>query len=79
MITKDALMARLKQLHNEEELAIPIYVKHLESTFFLSHIKPEVLEEIKSMLLTLAMESEVHARMFEAILKKVKESERDVY
>ena len=79
MMTKDALIARLKQLHHDEELAMPIYTKHLESTFFLSHIKPEAQKEIKSMLLALATESKEHARMFEAIIKKVKESGRDVY
>jgi len=78
-MTKDELIAKLKQLHNEEELAIPIYTKHLESTFFLSRIKPKDQEEIKEILLTLAMESEVHARMFEAAIKKVQESERNVY
>ena len=78
-MTKDELIARLNQLHNEEELAIPIYTKHLESTFFLSRIKPEAKKEIQEMLLTLAMESEVHARMFEATIKKIQESERNVY
>jgi rubrerythrin len=78
-MTKDELIAKLKQLHNEEELAIPIYTKHLESTFFLSKIKPKDQVEIKEILLTLAMESEVHARMFEAAIKKVQESERNVY
>jgi rubrerythrin len=78
-MTKNELIVRLRKLHNEEELAIPIYTKHLESTFFLSHIKPEARKEIDGMLLTLAMESEVHARMFEAMIKKVQELERDVY
>ena len=78
-MTKDELIARLKRLHNEEELAIPIYTKHLESTFFLSRIKPEAQTEIKEMLLTLAMESEVHARMFDAAIKKIQELECDVY
>lgn len=78
-MTKDELIARLKQLKSEEELAIPIYTKHLESTFFLSRIKPEAQAEIKEMLLVLAMESEVHARMFDGAIKKVQESERDVY
>jgi rubrerythrin len=78
-MTKDELVSQLRQLHNEEELAIPIYTKHLESTFFLSRIKPEAQKEIKEMLLILAMESEVHARMFEATIKKVQDSERDVY
>ena len=78
-MTREELIGRLKQLRDEEELAIPIYTQHLKSTFFLSSFKPETREEIKSMLLTLAEESETHARMFEAIIKKVKESERDVY
>ena len=78
-MTKDELIEKLRQLHNEEEWAIPIYTKHLESTFFLSRIKPHAQKDIKEMLLTLAMESEVHARMFEAVIKKVQESERDVY
>lgn len=78
-MTRDELIAQLKQLRNEEELAIPIYAQHLESTFFLSSVKPEAQKEIKEMLLTLAMESEVHARMFEDVIKKVKDSDRDVY
>ncbi len=79
MMTKSELIARFKKLHNEEELAIPIYTKHLENTFFLSHLKPEVRKDIEEKLLTLAMESEVHARMFEAVIKRIQESKRDVY
>jgi len=76
---KDELIGRLKKLCNEEELAIPIYAKHLESAFFLSRIEPQAQIAIKEMLLSLAMESEVHARIFEAAIKKVRESDRDVY
>jgi len=78
-MTKDELIGRLRKLHNEEELAIPIYAKHLESAFFLSHIDLQAQTEIKEILLSLAMESEVHARIFEAAIKKVQESDRDVY
>jgi len=78
-MTKDELIARLKKLKSKEELAIPVYTKHLESTFFLSSIPRKAQEEIKDMLLTLAMESEVHARMFEAAIRNVQDSERDVY
>lgn len=79
MITKDELIARAKQLHDQEVSAISIYTQHLENTFPLPRIKPEAQEEIKSLLLTLIMESEVHTRMFEAIIKEVKESNQDVY
>jgi rubrerythrin len=78
-MNKNELIAALQKLCDEEEHAIPIYTKHLESTFFLSDFKPEIQSEIREMLLTLALESEVHARMFQAALKKVRESERDVY
>jgi hypothetical protein len=79
MMTKNELIAQLRKLHNEEEVAIPIYTKHLESTLFLSHIKSGVRREIEEMLLTLAMESEVHAKMFEAAIKKIQDSKLDVY
>jgi len=79
MITKDELIAELEQLHNEKKQAIPIYTAHLKNASFLSHLKPESREEIKSMLLTLAKESEGHVRIFETIIKEVKESKQDVY
>lgn len=79
MIKKEELIARLKQLQSEEEKAIPIYAKHLEKTSFLSHLKPDAQKEIKSILLTLASESEGHAKVFETIIKKVTGSEQDVY
>ena len=78
-MTKEELIGQLRELHNQEELAILIYTKHLESTFFLSQIPPAGQKEIKDILLTLAMESEVHARMFEATIKQIQGSERNVY
>lgn len=78
-MTKEELIDRLKKLCDEEEHAIPLYSKHIESTLFLSGFGPEVKKEIEDMLLTLSLESEVHARMFDAMVKRVKESGRDVY
>lgn len=78
-MTKEELIGRLKVLCDEEEHAIPIYTRHIESTFFLSTLKPKVQKEIRERLLTLALESEVHARMFEAAISYVKGSGRDVY
>lgn len=70
---------RLKKLSYEEEHAIPLYTQHLESTFFLSAFGPELQKEIRETLLTLVLESEVHARTLQAAMKKITESERDVY
>lgn len=78
-MTKEELIKQLSQLCNEEEHAILIYTKHLESTFFLSDFRQETQKEIKDILLTLALESEVHERIFEAAIKKVEESGQDVY
>ena len=78
-MTQEELISRLKQLQNEEEKAILLYIEHLESTFFLSEFSPEAQTEIKEMLLTLALESEVHGRIFEATIKKIRGSEQNVY
>lgn len=78
-MTKEELIFQLQKLCDEEEHAIPIYTKHLDSTFFLSGFKPKVQKEIRELLLTLALESEVHARMFEGMIKMIQESERNVY
>lgn len=76
---KEELLSRLKKLRNTEELAIPIYTQHLNSTLFLSGLKPDVQEKIKETLLVLARESEGHARMFRDMIEKVQESDQDAY
>ncbi|MFH0986333.1 MAG: hypothetical protein V1882_12525 [Candidatus Omnitrophota bacterium] len=78
-MTQDELIGRLKRLQDEEEKAILLYVGHLESTFFLSEFSREAQKEIKEMLLTLALESEVHGRIFEATIKKIQGSEQNVH
>lgn len=79
MITKEELLVQLERLRSEKKQAIPMYTQHLKDTSFLSQLKADPREEIKSMLLTLAEESEAHAGTFAAIAKKVKESQQDVY
>lgn len=76
---KDELLAVLKSLADVEEHAVLIYTKHLESTFFLSNFQPAIQKDIKEMLLTLALESEVHGRIFDSMMQKIKESAQDVY
>lgn len=64
---------------DEEERAIPLYAKHLDTTLFLSGFKPEVQTRVKELLLLLKKESEFHARVYHQLLKGVKGSHRDVY
>jgi len=79
MIQKEELLTALRKLSAEEELAIPIYTQHLESTFFLSGFKPGVQQKIKEILSVLAKESEGHARVFRQLAKEVEKSDQDVY
>lgn len=76
---KEELLAALKKLNAEEELAIPIYTQHLDSTFFLSGFAPEVQEKIKGTLLILSKESEGHAKVFKDMIQKIEGSNQDVY
>lgn len=78
-MTKNELVAVLKKLRDEEELAVPIYTEHLTSTFFLSGFEPEVQKKLKEMLSVLAKESEGHAKIFEDMTRKIQESPQDVY
>ena len=78
-MTKNELLAVLKRLRAEEELAIPIYTEHLSSTFFLSGFEPEVQKKLKGMLSVLAKESEGHAKIFEDMTRKIQGSSQDVY
>lgn len=78
-MTKNELIATLKKLRNVEELAIPIYTQHLNSTFFLSGFEQDTERKIKETLLVLAKESEGHARIFKGLIKKIQESNQNVY
>ncbi len=78
-MTKDELFEMLHRGLNEEERAIPLYTKHLESTFFLSDFKPEVRTRIEELLLLLRKESEFHAKIYAGLIKTVEESHQDVY
>jgi len=78
-VTKNELLATLKKLRDEEELAVPIYTEHLKSTFFLSEFELEVQKKLKEMLLVLARESEGHAKIFNDMTRKIQESPQDVY
>jgi len=78
-MTKEELLVMLKRGLDEEERAIPLYTKHLGTTLFLSEFKPEAQAKIKELLLLLRKESEIHAKVYEGLLKSVKEAQQDVY
>ena len=79
MITKDDLIASLRENLNTEERAVPIYTKHISSTLFFSGLDKRIQEKIKNTLLTLKRESERHEQIFRALIEKVQKSPKDVY
>lgn len=79
MIKKEDLLAYLKENLDREEKGIPLYTMHLSSAMFLSNAKPEDQEKIKKVLAQLKEESERHKKMYEAMIKRVKEENQDVY
>jgi len=68
-MTKDELISKLKKLTEQEESATPVYTQHLDNTFFLYGLTPEVQEEIRGILLALVQDSESHAGMLRTAIQ----------
>lgn len=79
MITKDKLLHSLKKSLQTEEMAIPVYTKHLESTVFLSGLTQEEEKKIEEVLLMLGKESEIHKKVFQSLIQEVEKSSQHVY
>jgi rubrerythrin len=79
MITKDKLLHSLKKSLRTEEMAIPVYTKHLESTVFLSGMPHEDEKRIEETLLMLGRESEIHKKIFQSLIQEVEKSSQHVY
>ncbi len=66
-IDKQLILDQINEARTKEELAIPLYVSHIEQAFFWSGLDNARQKKIMAGLKTLARESEKHA----IILKKV--------
>lgn len=62
-----------------EEMAIPVYAKHLESTLLLSGVSQNEKLQIDGVLTTLRKESEGHERLFQKLISEIEGSSQDVY
>jgi hypothetical protein len=65
----ELIIGRLREAMVKEELAIPLYTSHIEQTLFWSGLPAKKQEKIIENLKTLEKESEIHARVFQQILK----------
>jgi hypothetical protein len=65
--TSQEIIDKINEARTKEELAIPLYVSHIEQAFFWSGLDKERQKKIMTGLKILARESEKHA----VILKKV--------
>ena len=79
MMTKKNLIEFLKQSRMTEEMAIPVYVKHLENTLFLSGASEDEKKKMQEVLTMLKTESEGHEKMFRYLINEVEKSTQDVY
>lgn len=73
---KERMLKAIDEAIHQEEIIIPIYTSHLESTIFLSGMTSENRKEILDGLRNLADESLGHARALKRIKEKI---EKGVY
>ena len=78
-MNKHEVLRNLEEGLKIEESAIPIYVRHINSTLFLSGFNKHDSSRIKEILESLARETEKHKRIFSRLREMVEASEQDVY
>ena len=76
---REELIRRLQEAVLTEETAIPVYAKHLHNTLFWSGLHPDDIKVVKAGLRRLYTDSNRHRKMLEALIKKVREDESDVF
>lgn len=79
MMKKDQLIKELGKCLLVEDRAIPIYSQHIENTLFLSKFSKEDREKVKKVLNILRADSMRHRNIFQALIEKVKGSDKNVY
>lgn len=66
----ETILEKLREAMIKEELAIPLYVSHIEQTLFWSGLPMKKQKIVIDNLKILEADSEMHARAFETLLKK---------
>ncbi|EKD26549.1 MAG: hypothetical protein ACD_79C01130G0005 [uncultured bacterium] len=78
-MTKKELINTLEDFLKGEEVAIPTYLTYLKNTFFLSFFSKAEQEEIRHVLDTLKEDTVKHLIIYENLIRRIKESDQDVY
>ncbi len=78
-VSKNELLAMLKDALALEEGAMPIYSRHLKTALFWSGLAPEVREQLRIQLGILEKESGRHTKALLEMKKKIEEDERNVF
>lgn len=79
MLTRSEMIACLKENLKIEEKALPIYSQHLQSTLFFSSFSQNDKDKIVNVIKTLQTESLGHKKVYETLIQKIEESDKDVY
>lgn len=78
-MTKQQLLDSLQEALKTEESTIPLYIKHINSTLFLSSFEDEAQKRIKQILDKLHRESTGHSKIYKKMIGRIEGDERNVY
>ncbi len=79
MINKDELVDILNKARAAEEQAIPIYAKHMGSAVFWAGLTEKDAAKVRSLLTDLAEESDIHKRILDGLIAKIKERPENAF
>lgn len=77
MISKRLLLQFLRKAMDAEEKAIPIYMKHLETTVFWAGMEKDATEFTKKEFMRFAKESSVHKKIVGELIERIEKDPRD--
>lgn len=78
-MTKERLLNLLGESLKAEEIALPLYTRHISSTLFLSGFEAAKQDRIIQILGILHDESNEHYRTLQWLIDKVRNEDKDVY
>ncbi len=79
MLSKEEVLTILREGLRVEEDVIPIYSEHIRNSLFLSGLSAAETDPVKSILDKLKVDSERHRKIFQTLIARAEESNRDVY
>ena len=78
-MTRDALLAEIRESIRKEESAVSIYLKHLSAVVSRSGLKGGKVEKVREVMEFLSQENRKHKAILEALEKKIEGEKADAY